>query len=392
MARKLQLRRGTAAQWTTANPILAVGEPGFEVDTLRMKLGDGSTAWTSLAYVGGAGNAIAALSALTPAAGKVPYFTGASAASQVDSTSYGRSLLNVADEAALKSLINAEGGTDFATPSALSAGLLRAMPVGGVIPYAGSVEPSGWLFCYGQSVSRTTYSALYDAICKLLGDAAITINTPGVVTITGHGLTVGDRVRFFTTGSLPTGLAVETDYFVSNVVDANQFSVAASFGGASINTTGSQSGTHSVRRFPYGAGSSTTFAVPDLRDRVAAGRGNMGGTAAGRLTNQADGIEGDVLGRTGGLETDTMARSDLPNDTVSTTTNGNHTHSHSWPADVGISGGSGGVRYAFNPSGNTTGAAGDHSHTFALNGGVAQTAMNNVQPTIMLNYIIFADV
>lgn len=48
---QIQVRRGTAAQWTSANPTLASGEPGFETDTLRMKIGNGSTAWTSLSYV-----------------------------------------------------------------------------------------------------------------------------------------------------------------------------------------------------------------------------------------------------------------------------------------------------------------------------------------------------
>ena len=43
-------RRGTAAQWTAANPVLAMGELGFETDTTRWKRGDGVTAWTALAY------------------------------------------------------------------------------------------------------------------------------------------------------------------------------------------------------------------------------------------------------------------------------------------------------------------------------------------------------
>lgn len=46
----IQMRRGTAAQWTTADPVLASGEPGLETDTGRMKVGDGSTGWTGLAY------------------------------------------------------------------------------------------------------------------------------------------------------------------------------------------------------------------------------------------------------------------------------------------------------------------------------------------------------
>ena len=57
MAYQIQFRRGTASQWTTANPTLAQGEMGLETDTNKIKIGDGSTAWTSLAYFsGGAGD------------------------------------------------------------------------------------------------------------------------------------------------------------------------------------------------------------------------------------------------------------------------------------------------------------------------------------------------
>jgi hypothetical protein len=48
---QVQVRRGTASQWTSANPTLASGEQGFETDTLKLKIGNGSTAWNSLAYV-----------------------------------------------------------------------------------------------------------------------------------------------------------------------------------------------------------------------------------------------------------------------------------------------------------------------------------------------------
>ena len=47
---KIQMRRDTAANWTTNNPTLAAGEWGLETDTKMMKIGDGTTAWTSLAY------------------------------------------------------------------------------------------------------------------------------------------------------------------------------------------------------------------------------------------------------------------------------------------------------------------------------------------------------
>jgi len=46
----IQWRQGTAAAWTAVNPVLAVGEPAAETDSGKWKLGDGVTAWTSLAY------------------------------------------------------------------------------------------------------------------------------------------------------------------------------------------------------------------------------------------------------------------------------------------------------------------------------------------------------
>jgi hypothetical protein len=49
---QIQIRRGTAAQWTSANPTLASGEFGYESDTGKFKIGNGSTAWTSLSYQG----------------------------------------------------------------------------------------------------------------------------------------------------------------------------------------------------------------------------------------------------------------------------------------------------------------------------------------------------
>lgn len=50
MAIKIQIRRGTAAQWAAANSVLAPGEQGLETDTGRLKVGDGATAWAGLGY------------------------------------------------------------------------------------------------------------------------------------------------------------------------------------------------------------------------------------------------------------------------------------------------------------------------------------------------------
>lgn len=50
MTSVIQVKRGTASAWTSANTVLAAGEVGFETDTKKIKVGDGSTAWTSLGY------------------------------------------------------------------------------------------------------------------------------------------------------------------------------------------------------------------------------------------------------------------------------------------------------------------------------------------------------
>jgi hypothetical protein len=53
---QIQVRRGTAAQWTSTNPTLAAGEFGFETDTNKLKCGNGSTAWNSLTYINNDGD------------------------------------------------------------------------------------------------------------------------------------------------------------------------------------------------------------------------------------------------------------------------------------------------------------------------------------------------
>lgn len=48
----IKFRRDTAANWTSVNPVLASGEAGFETDTNKLKLGNGTSAWNSLPYTG----------------------------------------------------------------------------------------------------------------------------------------------------------------------------------------------------------------------------------------------------------------------------------------------------------------------------------------------------
>ena len=80
---------------------------------------------------------------------------------------------------------------------------------------------------------------------ELSSAVTITIADPGVISWAAHTLQDGDKVSFETTGDLPTGLTAGTEYFVVDS-GAGVFSVALTDGGAAIETTGTQSGTHTA--------------------------------------------------------------------------------------------------------------------------------------------------
>ena len=61
----IQIRRDTASNWTSANPTLANGELGIETDTSKIKVGDGSTAWSSKTYLVDVGSYLTATSTNT---------------------------------------------------------------------------------------------------------------------------------------------------------------------------------------------------------------------------------------------------------------------------------------------------------------------------------------
>lgn len=143
---------------------------------------------------------------------------------------------------------------------------------GQIVPSARRSAPSGWLLCDGTAVSRTTYANLFAAIVPT-GTFTVTIATPAVFTKVAHTLVEGDIVHFTTTGALPTGLAVNTDYYVISAgLTADAFRVSTSRGGSAVNTTGSQSGTHTFFATNYGKGDgSSTFNLPNLKGKTVFG-------------------------------------------------------------------------------------------------------------------------
>jgi hypothetical protein len=50
MNTQIKLKRGSAANLTAVNPVLSAGEPAYEIDTGKFKIGNGTTAWNSLPY------------------------------------------------------------------------------------------------------------------------------------------------------------------------------------------------------------------------------------------------------------------------------------------------------------------------------------------------------
>lgn len=181
-------------------------------------------------------------------------------------------------------------------------GTRSVIPVGTGMDYWGSGSaPSGWLFCFGQAVSRTTYARLF----------------------------------------------------------------------AVLGTT-------------YGVGDgSTTFNLPDKRGRVTAGKDDMGGSSANRLTDQSGGLDGDVLGATGGAETHTLTEAQLAAHRHLLVAETNTTSSLSATDFVSERGDYGGGNdYILSGLGSVEPTVGRSS---SVGGGGAH---NNVQPTIIANYII----
>lgn len=100
----------------------------------------------------------------------------------------------------------------------------------------------------GKKIQKFVTSDWVD-VDTALGTVTMTIATPAVITKVAHGLLANEIVYFTTTGALPTGIVASTPYYVSATgLTADDFQISLTQGGASINTTGGQSGVHTLNR------------------------------------------------------------------------------------------------------------------------------------------------
>jgi microcystin-dependent protein len=149
----------------------------------------------------------------------------------------------------------------------------------------------------------------------------------------------------------------------------------------------------------YGTGDgSTTFNLPDKRGRISVSLDNMGGSTAGRVTSGGSGIAGTAVGSAGGFETYTQRQSDLPNIAPTFTGAPSSVSGATTQGAIignaligGVSGGAGNAEAPQNAAISTLALSGSvipQGAVSSINGGVTQTVMNNMPPSIVVPYIL----
>jgi hypothetical protein len=242
--------------------------------------------------------------------------------------------------------------------------------VGTVKPWSGFTAPSQYVFSYGQELARASFPLLFSTLTSQQNVAC----TSGSPTLTS----VGD------TSQLPVGAPVE-----SICLNVGATIVSTTISTVTVSSNAIISTNSSARFFPFGNGDgSLTFNTPDLRGRILAGRDNMGGVAASRLTSSTTGFGAiAALGATGGNQSTstTLVTGNLPPYTPSGTVTGT----------IPIQGTPGGTNVitsaalGFN-NGSVTNLPG--SFTFAGTSAAGQISTpivtSRIQPTEILNWII----
>lgn len=244
-------------------------------------------------------------------------------------------------------------------------------PVGTIIEISTKAIPTGYLPADGAAVSRGTYATLFAAIVPNKGTFTVTIASPGVFTLASHGLNAGDAVYFTTTGALPTGIVANTIYYVIAAgLTANDFRVALTRGGSAINTSGGQSGVHTLFECPWGLGNgSTTFNTPNKKNRASVGY---------------DSTDSDFpsIGITVGAKTHTLQTTEIPSHNH---TQNAHTHTTIPSASTQHADDSGFGTFLQPP---LQGGSNVGSTTATNNAAGGGGSHNNIQPTVVTNFAV----
>jgi hypothetical protein len=287
MANRIELRSDTASNWTTANPTLAQGEPGFEVDTLKLKIGNAITPWTSLAYTPvGYVTSITATSPLFSSGGVNPNLTIQVANSTengyLSSTDW--NTFNNKQNAITFPLSISSGGTGQVTASA-AYNALSPMTTAGDIEYEISANTAARLpiGSAGQVLTVVSGVPAWASVASTPGFDAqwFGTGTDGNVTVSA-GTTTLARDMFYNnltisgTGSIkPNGYRI----FVAGTLDLSSAPADAITVAGGIGSVGGNGGTVG----PVNGGSVGTRSYTTAEALGVASGGGSGGT--GNLDN-----------------------------------------------------------------------------------------------------------
>jgi hypothetical protein len=191
MAIQIQLRRGTASQWTSANTLLAQGEIGLETDTSKLKLGDGSTLWNSLSYFSGAGvTAVTATSPVASSGGLTPVISL--------SSGYGDTLNPYASKTANFVLAAPNGSAgvptfravlaaDIPTLNQNTTGSAATLTTGRTVAITGDLAYTSPSFDGSTNVTATGTLATVNTNVGSFTNATLTVNGKGLITAASSG-------------------------------------------------------------------------------------------------------------------------------------------------------------------------------------------------------------
>lgn len=147
------------------------------------------------------------------------------------------------------------------------------LPIGSILEYDFLDFPANFKIANGQSVSRTTYAALWAKVSRSVTGMNVGANT---IQYSGADPVVDQIIKFSFTGG---GIIVNTPYFVIAVVSAGNIQVSTTRGGPAVTITASQTGSMLIHNgYGFGDGS-TTFNLPDRRGVFPRGAGQHGSRA-----------------------------------------------------------------------------------------------------------------